>query len=198
MNEQDSIIREINDVMSDLLEYHFKGEKALPTDLIKQYERLIEADKLIKDYEYPEKIDKLKALQKRFSISLQQARKDMIQATELFNRIEFVDLNSSFRLLLEKVRKYENLCYKTNSIKDARHYLQLELDILMKIKDSLDDLPASFSPTINIYTSGDEAATNLILADRKTDKVKQLIMSLPIDDETKEKELNAIGITLRK
>ena len=59
MNEQDSIIREINDVMSDLLNYHFKGEKALPTDLIKQYERLIEADKLMKDYEYPEKIDKI-------------------------------------------------------------------------------------------------------------------------------------------
>jgi len=198
MIDQQTILRELNDVMEDLLEYHFKGEKALSSTTAKLYERLIEADRLMKDRTYPERADKVKQLQKLFGVSLAQARKDMIQAAELFNRIDSLDLASCMRLLLGKIQQYEKMCYETGNLKEGRHYLQLELDLIMKIKDAIDEGPQHFAPTINIYTSGKEAQSTMNLADRRLEKITKLIMSLPIEDDVKEKELNVIGVTLRK
>ena len=99
MIDQVTILREFHEVIEELLDFHFKGEKALDAQTAKLYERLLEADKLMRDRSFPEQSDKVKRLRDLFGVSLSTARADMIRAAELFNRINVVDLATSYRLL---------------------------------------------------------------------------------------------------
>lgn len=197
MTDQVTILREFHEVIEELLDFHFRGEKALDTQTAKLYERLLEADKLMRDRNFPEQSDKVKRLRDLFGVSLSTARADMIRAAELFNRINVVDLATSYRLLLGKIQQYERLCFETNNLKEGRHYLQLEKDMLDKLQEVADEGPHTFAPTINIYTDGENSSIQSALADRQTDKVAKLVMKLDLDDDIKEKTLNELGIKIR-
>lgn len=93
------------------------------------YERLVEADALTKDYNYPSATARAEVLARKFRVSMATARRDLQAAAELFNNLEPLDAATCARVILSQVDKFLVMCEELKDMRSAAAF--------MKIKDAV-------------------------------------------------------------
>lgn len=184
---------QFRDNIAELIKAYFSDDGNIPKKTRDRLERLIEADRVQKDSNLPTRHSKIQFLKTKFAISLEQARLDIVSASQLFNEIDTINLATGYRLLLNKAEAYEQLCWHSNNVEMGFRYLELIRKIYQDLKECVDDMPKTFDSPAIFFLSGDLAKKNLDLPVYDKEKVKQLIQGFKIEEKEKERLINEIG-----
>lgn len=173
--------------LKELINYYFDDKTPLLKQQKEQYERIIEADNLLNDTSYKSDKERVERLSKKFNVSVATARRDIVKAMEFFTRVEVIDIATSFRLLLAKVKQYETLCKNANSLKELPKLLEIELKILERLAQEAKNEPPKIDKPLFLFLSGETAKANMNLPKYDHKAVVQFIEEQNIPDEDKER-----------
>lgn len=120
---------ERRETLARLMQAYISDDIILSAKDKELYERLVEADELIKDYHFPTTTRRAEELASRFRVSMATARRDLQMAAEFFNNVEPFDPYTCARVIVHQCDKFLALCEEQQDPRSAAAF--------MKIKESV-------------------------------------------------------------
>jgi hypothetical protein len=188
---QIKIQEEFREMCAKLIEYHFDENTFLKGNEKKLYDRLIEADRISSDDTFKNDTERAQYLAKKFDIHIAAARRDMIKTMEFFTQVEIIDIATSFRLLLRRVREAQAVCKKAKNMKEYSRFFELEFKILDKLSSVVED-PRNMNPTINVFLSGEIGRKSLGLENYNRDELISIIQAENLEKDVEEKLIDEL------
>lgn len=187
--DQIGIINQFRENISDYINHYFDDKSPLSKEQKAIYKRLIETDRVLNDTKFKDNARRVEFLHKKFKISLQEARADIVRAQELFTQLDIFDPATGLRLLLAKIRKYETICENIKDMKSASKFMAIEFDVLKELSEKATDSRFVVRP-VNVFLSGEEGRKQLKVPDYNRAELVEFIENENIDAEIKIKLLN--------
>lgn len=94
------------------------------------YDRLVAADEVVKDFNYPTTTARAEYLADKFGISMATARRDLQMAAELFNNLEPFDPSTCARVIMHQVDKFLALCQQMGDMRSAAAFMKIKASVM--------------------------------------------------------------------
>lgn len=94
------------------------------------YDRLVAADEVVKDFNYPTTTARAEYLADKFGISMATARRDLQMAAELFNNLEPFDPSTCARVIMHQVDKFLALCQQMGDMRSAAAFMKIKVSVM--------------------------------------------------------------------
>ena len=94
------------------------------------YDRLVAADEVVKDFNYPTTTARAEYLADKFGISMATARRDLQMAAELFNNLEPFDPSTCARVIMHQVDKFLALWQQMGDMRSAAAFMKIKASVM--------------------------------------------------------------------